>query len=439
MWWLGSWLTWQAVSLAAGLIGLVLVGIGFAGRRVGEGLHCARCGYDLAGTEQPDRCSECGRSLHQPRATRRGSHQRRAWALVAGVAMLVPASSLGWYISTVTQPVSTRPTWLMVGALALGSTSANQPAARELLSRWRAGRLGSLGRSTLSRWGVAAWADGHESRDWQHAEVIRFAFAQGEVSGQDIERVGRQLLRDVASTNDSRRRVLGIEVAGALSDALRPMLLTSIDDPAFGDAATLLLLDDHRSPPSGPLIASALRLLEERGSATDAGPTLDRLPLTPGATRAARFLTLHASTARPDLIRVLASPDPQQRLLAALILTEAIEPGDERLIGEAVASSLVDNDTPGDAVLASRAIVRAGPEAYLAARDALSSRAGARTRSSTEIWRLEELGDALIGERRIQNSQAEWSWSLPPHLERLARPLPWAPPPRPRWQGRPAT
>jgi hypothetical protein len=83
-----AWLVVGVVLTGLGVWGLIA---GRRGRRRGLSPHCARCNYNLHGTDRdrPDaRCPECGAELRDPRAVRVGRRVARPVALLLGTFVL---------------------------------------------------------------------------------------------------------------------------------------------------------------------------------------------------------------------------------------------------------------------------------------------------------------------------------------------------------------
>mgnify|MGYP001794377035 CR=1 FL=1 len=400
------WILIQTVSFAVGLTGLLLIIAGLVGRRAGPGVRCRSCGYDVeAIADEQDACPECGSSITSKRGTVTGARVRRKGLVSAGAVLLVPSMAVGWYVSSVMQPVAARPSWLMAAELWIGPTSENTELARELNRRWRGGELAGFSRHALVDWGLSAWNGAHETRNFEHASVVWFAMASGELSDAQTDRFVEQILIDIGDDSSTARQKVAVAVAEDFGTAVRPRLEAALDEPELRDAAIGLLLNDVRNVPNQWLTSAAIESLAHQAGGADTGPALDRLPISLEARRAVRYLTHHASICAPALRSALASKNDQRRLLAALALTADEDATDASAIGVAVASAFEPNEVPGDAVLATRAILRAGQAAAKAA-------AGRATNASAR-QRLAELTNAF------------GRGGLPPSLERLAGPLPW--------------
>lgn len=395
----------QTAAFAVGIVGLLTAIAGLAGREVGAGTRCRACGYDVATIiEELSTCPECGASLKAKRAVVTGTRQRRTGLVLAGVILLAPASAAGWFVSTVAQPVAARPSWLLASTLRLGPTSQNAGLARELQRRWRTGNLHAFGQAALVDWGLTAWTEGHPSRSYSHASVVRIAVATDAVTSSDLDQFVHQLLLDIGDDTDTGRQRVALTVASELGTGIRTRLEEALSDPELRDAAVVPLLDELRNTPSQSLVVAAIDALAHQAGGPETGPAHDRLPLSIEARRAVRYLTHHADICAPALRLALGDTDPQRRLLAAVALTAAQHRPDAGPIGKAVAPSLATNGTPGDALLAARAILRAGPAALESASAA---------------------GPGRSAQRVLREIRRAFADGMPPHLERLAGPLPW--------------
>src|SRR5688572_21811885 len=83
-----------AVAALAGLLlaGLIVLMIGWRGRRIDDHPLCRKCGYDLLGCAQAANCPECGRDLRRRGRAIRIGHRRRRWVVTSmGLMMLLLA------------------------------------------------------------------------------------------------------------------------------------------------------------------------------------------------------------------------------------------------------------------------------------------------------------------------------------------------------------
>lgn len=81
-----------ALSLAMGVVGLLLCATALRGRRIDDVPLCRRCGFDLTGIAS-GRCPECGVDLSRRRSRRWGRRRIRWWALAAGLVLGVPGAT----------------------------------------------------------------------------------------------------------------------------------------------------------------------------------------------------------------------------------------------------------------------------------------------------------------------------------------------------------
>ena len=126
--------------LAVMLLGIAIVGMGLRGRRIDEHPLCRCCGFDLIG-KPPDSlvCSECGAELGRKRAIRIGHRQRRAWAILLGVAISMPGivglGVLGWLTFQQIDWYQHKPTWWLLRETGYANATTRDNALTELIAR----------------------------------------------------------------------------------------------------------------------------------------------------------------------------------------------------------------------------------------------------------------------------------------------------------------
>jgi hypothetical protein len=147
-----------AVAVGLGVLGVVVLLLGWRGRRHGEGRFCRRCGYDvttavavasatqpaktLPGSSEPSEgsessssdCSECGSDVSQPGAVRIGARASSPRVVVAGVCLAICGAvlAIAVWIPTII-PTSNTPTWLL--GRDLDNPNRRGPAIVELETR----------------------------------------------------------------------------------------------------------------------------------------------------------------------------------------------------------------------------------------------------------------------------------------------------------------
>lgn len=119
---------------------LLLLGLAWRGRQIGERNHCGKCSYLLAGLpESSDCCPECGTTISQLTGRKIGYDvQRRSWmGVIVTAGMLVAAVS--WEQKAVRnwfeRPADRKPTWLLIRNANGHSVSNRRDALIELQAR----------------------------------------------------------------------------------------------------------------------------------------------------------------------------------------------------------------------------------------------------------------------------------------------------------------
>jgi hypothetical protein len=132
--------------LGAVAVGVVLLLVGWRGKRINDHPVCRQCRFDLLGTpEGTITCPECGAGLKRPGSTRIGQRRKRPLCLgVGALAVLLPALAIGTAgFAMLTGQDAHR--WLPLGALLWESRHADatrqQQIGAEVLKRYTAKAL----------------------------------------------------------------------------------------------------------------------------------------------------------------------------------------------------------------------------------------------------------------------------------------------------------
>lgn len=126
--------------LGAVLLGVVLMVVGWRGRRLNRHPICRSCGFDLEGTlPQGVTCPECGAGLKRPNAFRVGARRKRWITVAVGVLLvLLPMATIGvvgFGVLTGKDFNTYKPTWLLIWEGKNLGAEASQRAATELEAR----------------------------------------------------------------------------------------------------------------------------------------------------------------------------------------------------------------------------------------------------------------------------------------------------------------
>ncbi len=132
--------------LAAALVGLLLIVIGWRGRRVSDTPVCGDCGFDLSSV-LPDgvTCPECGGGLKRAKGVKHGLRKKRPVVLTLGIVLagfpLALAASVALGSAVGVDWSAHKPVWLLSWEAEQGGATAIDALARELVRRDTAGTL----------------------------------------------------------------------------------------------------------------------------------------------------------------------------------------------------------------------------------------------------------------------------------------------------------
>lgn len=185
-------LTWL-IPGALLLLGIVLLWIGLAGRRVNDHPICRKCKRDLFGLPAMlERCPDCGNEL-RPGDVLRGVRERRTGMITAGAFIAVPAAlwlgGMGALLLAGASANEYKPVWLLARELESDSPMA---ASEELARRLSRRKLSSEQVDGLAGKFLDHQAD--TNRPWQplKGDFIEAAFVQGLLSPALWERYVEQ-------------------------------------------------------------------------------------------------------------------------------------------------------------------------------------------------------------------------------------------------------
>ncbi len=177
-------------SLAAGLL---LIAIGWRGRRLNDHPICRWCGFDVSGTwPASPTCPECGAGLKRERAIRIGQRRRRRVPLALGAVLVVfPVLLLvGVFLSIVSGSSIDRfkPVGLLLFESRFAGPERSAALAAELVSRQSNGTLSAAQRARVV--GAALRRQGDPACPWDTAwgELIDDARVDGTLSDADTNR-----------------------------------------------------------------------------------------------------------------------------------------------------------------------------------------------------------------------------------------------------------
>ncbi len=174
-------------------LGLILVTLGWRGRRLNDHPVCRSCRFDLEGVLPGGvTCPECGAGLKRPKATRRGVRRRYPLVVALGVLLaIMPGVFLGAVMFGVVSGADMsryKPVGLLEWEGKNASPALSKAAGAELLRRMEMDELDDTQIRTAVETALAIQAD--FDRPWAVAwgDIIETARVQGSVSKEQYLR-----------------------------------------------------------------------------------------------------------------------------------------------------------------------------------------------------------------------------------------------------------
>ena len=277
-----------AVAALAGLLlaGLIVLMIGWRGRRIDDHPLCRKCGYDLLGCAQAANCPECGRDLRRRGRAIRIGHRRRRWVVTSmGLMMLLLALGGGGVMVSGTLRDfdwnTIKPLSLLRREAVGADVVRKQKAQSEILKRLVADRLTQGQIDSLADQGLALQADANATWDAWWGDFIEWGWRRSRISRTRFEKYLHSAI-DAAAYLRVRRSVHP-DVRTRIDVMLRPPRagshgISTLEVHCRGDA---LLADGEKL--SDVLRGSALGLGYRPLSADSSViSTSSALPLKPG-------------------------------------------------------------------------------------------------------------------------------------------------------------
>lgn len=265
-------MTTSAIALAALLLGLVLIVLGWRGRRVGDHPACRKCGFDLSGLAVGNGpCPECGRTLDTPRATARGTRRRRPALAALGAVLLVPAV----LVLVLTQAQGPglhrfKPLALILfEARHAGPNLAGELGA-ELLQRYADGKIAGSELDRVVRSLLDVQAVPTTSWDDAYGDLLETVG----ISPDQYERYSRQMVRLTIRARERVARSAPIPV-GIVITEIRSGSNTNIElrlvlrEPTINGQPASLRRHPHSGPPGSPYDITNIRILPNISNKTN--------------------------------------------------------------------------------------------------------------------------------------------------------------------------
>jgi len=204
-----------AVPSLVVLVGLLLMLLGWVGRRVGEHPHCRKCGFDLHGSMgsggvRPGSCPECGADLSVGRRVVTGLRRRRLSVVGVGLLMVVGGVGAGgallWVNGQQVNLNQYKPVWLLRNEANRHGTGTSGDALDELVSRLHAGKLSRSQVDGLVSDALVVQGNASTAWDTDWGEIVEQAKDVGWITPADWVAYAETAARS-AYTVDVRPRV----------------------------------------------------------------------------------------------------------------------------------------------------------------------------------------------------------------------------------------
>lgn len=179
-----------AVISTIAIFGVVLIALGWRGKRVSDAPHCANCRFDLSGLPKPIhnyQCPECGEGLGGPARVIHGRREKR-WPmfLLGASCVLIPLSLVvGVFLSARSTLITKLPTRVVIWQTYAGVEST-EAALDELIRRSATSQLRPTEFDALVDRAIARQAE--TSRVWfeQWGDIIEKAWQAGRLTDEQL-------------------------------------------------------------------------------------------------------------------------------------------------------------------------------------------------------------------------------------------------------------
>lgn len=187
------------LGLLGVVAGLLMMGLGWRGRKINERSFCAKCDFDLSDTpEDVVKCPKCGANLTGKWSVVIGERATIQWLVTLGlVVMLASAGVGGWKGWSLTRdPRTTRfkPAWMLLSDLDSTNPKVADSATNELTVRIDLGRLSDSQVAALAERGLAKQADRSGAWDMRWGQLVESGRDRGAVTDEQWKRYVDQSL-----------------------------------------------------------------------------------------------------------------------------------------------------------------------------------------------------------------------------------------------------